>query len=51
MKKLNTYLTAGLGAAATFQSGDAATMVTLYGPGAQNPMSMPSTPDGIDIGS
>lgn len=50
MKKLSSYLTAGIAATATFQSGDAATIVTLYGPGARNPSTIPATPAGISIG-
>jgi hypothetical protein len=51
MKKLKTYLTAGFGAAVTCQSADAATLVTLYGPGARNPSSSVATPAGIDFGT
>lgn len=54
MKKnrLTAYLTAGVAAAAAGQA-DAATIVTLYGPGAQNPSSPgfdPPVPAGIDFG-
>ena len=47
--KLTAYLTTGIAAAATGQA-DAATLVTLYGPGAQNSSSDPATPAGISIG-
>lgn len=50
MKKLSSYLTAGIAATATFQSSDAATVVTLYGPGAQSPSTTPATPYGISMG-
>ena len=51
MKKLSSYLSAGIAATATLQSSDAATIVTLYGPGAQSPSTSPATPVGISIGS
>ena len=51
MKKLSSYLSAGIAATATFQSSDAATVVTLYGPGAKNPSTTPATPVGIAIGN
>ncbi len=50
MKKLSSYLSAGIAATATFQSSDAATIVTLYGPGARNTGTTPATPIGISIG-
>jgi hypothetical protein len=49
MKKLSSYLSAGLAATAAFQSSEAATIVTLYGPGARSPLTTPSTPTGIDF--
>lgn len=49
MKKLSSYLSAGIAATATFQSSDAATVVTLYGPGARNPSTSPATPVGISM--
>ena len=49
MKNLKTYLSAGLAAAAALQSGQAATIVTLYGPGATNPTTIPATPEGLSI--
>jgi len=49
--RLATYLTAGLGAGCIAGEVDAATIVTLYGPGAQNPSTTPATPLGIDVGS
>jgi len=51
MKKLSSYLSAGIAATATLQSSDAATIVTFYGPGAQSPSTNPATPAGISIGS
>jgi PEP-CTERM motif len=50
MKKLSSYLSAGIAATATFQSSDAATVVTLYGPGARTPSTTPATPTGISMG-
>lgn len=51
MKKLSSYLSAGIAATATLQSADAAIIVTIYGPGAQNPTSTIPTPVGINFGS
>lgn len=52
MKKtqLTPYLAAGA-AAVTASQADAATIVTFYGPGAQNPSTDPATPAGISIGT
>jgi hypothetical protein len=50
VKKLSSYLSAGIAATATFQSSDAATVVTLYGPGARTPSTSPATPVGISMG-
>ena len=47
MKRLSSYLSAGIAATATFQSSEAATSGTLYGPGARSPLTTPSTPTGI----
>jgi PEP-CTERM motif len=49
MKKLSSYLSAGIAATATFQSTDAATVVTFYGSGARNPTSSPATPNGLEL--
>lgn len=49
--RLATYLTAGLGAGCIAGEADAATIVTLYGPGAQSPSTTPAAPLGIDVGS
>ena len=48
--KLATYLTAGLGAGCLAGQSDATTIVTLFGPGAQNSTTTPATPGGIDVG-
>jgi hypothetical protein len=50
MKKLSSYLSAGIAATATFQSTDAATIVTTFGPGARSQSTTPATPAGIDFG-
>jgi hypothetical protein len=49
--KLAAYLGAGIGAGCLAGQSEAATIVTLYGPGAQNTTTTPATPAGIDIGS
>jgi hypothetical protein len=49
--RLTTYLTVGLGAGCLAGHADAATVVTFYGPGAQNSFTTPATPAGFDIGS
>ncbi|WP_367872148.1 PEP-CTERM sorting domain-containing protein [Luteolibacter sp. Populi] len=48
--KLAAYLGAGIGAGCLAGQSEAATIVTLYGPGAQSTTSTPSTPGGFDIG-
>ena len=48
---LALYLTAGLGAGCIAGQADAATVVTLFGPGAQDPSSTPPTPAGFTVGS
>lgn len=48
--KLAAYLGAGIGAGCLAGQSEAATIVTLYGPGAQNTTTTPSTPAGITIG-
>ena len=45
------YLTAGLGAGCVAGQADAATVVTFFGPVAQNPSSDPATPAGFMVGS
>lgn len=48
--RLANYLTAGLGAGCLAGQADAATTVTLYGPGAQSPLTTPATPAGFNVG-
>jgi hypothetical protein len=48
--KLTAYLGAGFGAGCLAGQSEAATIVTLYGPGAQNTTTTPATPAGINIG-
>ncbi len=48
--RLGAYLTAAVGIGTLAGTANAATVVTLYGPGAQNPSTSPATPLGINIG-
>lgn len=48
--KLAAYLGAGIGAGCLAGQSEAATIVTLYGPGAQNTTTTPATPAGFNIG-
>lgn len=48
--RLANYLTAGLGAGCLAGQADAAITVSLYGPGAQSPLTTPATPAGFDVG-
>jgi hypothetical protein len=48
--KLAAYLGAGIGAGCLAGQSEAATIVTLFGPGAQNTTTTPATPAGINVG-
>jgi len=48
--RLTAYFTAGVSAGCLAGHAEAATVVTLYGPGAQSSTSIPATPAGFDVG-